>query len=160
MRLPTQTAANSKVCPCGARFERTWECPSRWEKRRYCSSLCANSHGSHNGRKTHCHRGHPLSGDNLYRPRDGKRRCKQCARRRSWLGRYGLAEAEFDALLIAQAGRCAICDDEMRNPEIDHDHNTEQVRGLLCHRCNMALGIFGDRPELLRSALEYVGGSA
>ena len=49
--------------------------------------------------------------------------------------------AGYEELLEAQGGGCAICGAEpkTRKLDIDHDHQTMQVRGLLCHRCNRAL---------------------
>src|SRR5450759_1531991 len=56
---------------------------------------------------------------------------------------YGLAPEEFQEMLAIQGGLCAICHDPMvraNEPQIDHDHETGRVRGLLCARCNLALG--------------------
>jgi hypothetical protein len=62
---------------------------------------------------------------------------------------YGISQEEYDALLLAQDGKCAVCGREdsgqKRNGEycqmlVDHDHETGKVRGLLCHDCNVALG--------------------
>ncbi|MDV7099702.1 endonuclease domain-containing protein [Gordonia amicalis] len=55
---------------------------------------------------------------------------------------YDLADGEYDRLLVAQGGRCAIC---LRRPPrnrrlaVDHDHDTGEVRGLLCTDCNRIL---------------------
>lgn len=58
--------------------------------------------------------------------------------------RYGITIEEYDTMLAAQAGVCAICKQNPPNGRIlklavDHDHATGEVRGLLCQRCNMAL---------------------
>jgi hypothetical protein len=74
--------------------------------------------------------------------------------------RFGITEAELDALLAAQKNCCAIC--KSAKPygsgdwAIDHDHVTGQVRGLLCSKCNLALGLLGDNPKVIASALRYV----
>jgi hypothetical protein len=73
---------------------------------------------------------------------------------------YGLAPGEYDALLEAQGRACAICRTTVpgagRSWAVDHDHKTGRVRGLLCARCNLAIGGMGDDPELLRAAADYV----
>ena len=51
---------------------------------------------------------------------------------------------------------CAICHNPMRKPNCDHDHASGEIRGLLCPRCNRALGRFGDSIVLIRAALAYL----
>lgn len=76
---------------------------------------------------------------------------------------FGLTLDEYDAMLARQEGRCAIC---RRFPadgtflHVDHDHATGDVRGLLCVRCNNALGLFRDRSDVLLSAIEYLAGGS
>jgi len=53
---------------------------------------------------------------------------------------YGLSVEQWDKMLIEQSGLCALCDEPMRNPHVDHSHTTGEVRGLLCLRCNTMLG--------------------
>jgi len=53
---------------------------------------------------------------------------------------YGLTAAEYDRMLIGQAGRCSICEEPMRKPCVDHDHTSGKVRSLLCNECNLTLG--------------------
>jgi hypothetical protein len=82
-------------------------------------------------------------------------------RRRNLRYKYDLTEAEFDAMLVAQGGGCAICrTSEPGGPygrfNVDHDHETGRVRGLLCHGCNVALGILGDNAEAIRRVLAYL----
>ncbi|MEV6488632.1 endonuclease VII domain-containing protein [Actinoplanes sp. NPDC051633] len=72
--------------------------------------------------------------------------------------RYGIGQSEFDELLAAQGGRCAICGTD--NPEhVDHDHRTGWVRGILCFNCNGGLGQFRDDPDFLASAITYLKGT-
>jgi hypothetical protein len=77
------------------------------------------------------------------------------------LCRYGLTGEQYDALLAAQSGGCAICSTTAgtkSNPtlHVDHDHRTGKVRGLLCQNCNTAIGAFQDDPALLRRASAYL----
>jgi hypothetical protein len=75
---------------------------------------------------------------------------------------YGLTVAEHQALLLGQGGACAICtgdNGERRDLAVDHCHKTQKVRGLLCDRCNQAIGLFKDNPTLLRAAIAYLEGT-
>jgi len=86
-----------------------------------------------------------------------KRRRQEISRHCQLKARYGLSAAEYDRLLAMQKNVCRIC----RKPcstgkrlAVDHDHETGEVRGLLCRRCNRGLGHF-PTVALLRSALAY-----
>jgi hypothetical protein len=67
-------------------------------------------------------------------------------------------EADYEALLAAQGGVCALCGKppKTRRLSVDHDHKTGTVRGLLCFRCNRALPHYVSAEWLLRAA-RYVG---
>lgn len=73
---------------------------------------------------------------------------------------YGLTEQAFNELLIAQKGGCAVCGSTEWGaggvPHVDHDHATNEIRGLLCSRCNCGIGMFRDDPELLLEAVRYL----
>lgn len=93
--------------------------------------------------------------------------CRACqaVRSRRYLlrKRFGISVEEYDAMLEAQGGRCAICEsDETRSKwvtfAVDHCHDTGRVRGLLCGQCNYALGKLGDTPQNLLRAYRYVAG--
>lgn len=70
--------------------------------------------------------------------------------------KYGLTPAQWDVLLVVQAGRCALCAKPLHRPCVDHDHTTGVVRGLLCDNCNTGLGKFQDDSVALRAAAVYV----
>jgi hypothetical protein len=72
--------------------------------------------------------------------------------------RYGIKQEVYEALLQKQNGVCAICKGlpAKRMLDVDHDHNTGTVRGLLCSNCNTALGLLKDNPELLEVAKMYL----
>ncbi len=81
--------------------------------------------------------------------------------RHSGLRKYGLTQDSYDALLMAQNGLCAICGVDSPGHKrtvfcVDHDHATNEVRGLLCFNCNVALGHFRDNPEILSKAIIYL----
>jgi hypothetical protein len=72
--------------------------------------------------------------------------------------RYGITEADYQAMLIEQAGVCAICGEENRSSRrlhVDHDHETGRVRALLCEVCNTSLGAV-ENPILLQRLLDYL----
>lgn len=79
---------------------------------------------------------------------------------------YGLTVAEYEERLQRQAGVCAIChrDEPIAHGRtgkkfrlsVDHCHDTGRVRGLLCQKCNRAIGLLGDSIDLLRKAIEYL----
>lgn len=69
--------------------------------------------------------------------------------------RYGITVEHFDAMFAEQNGLCAICR-EAPAAHVDHDHETNRVRGLLCFNCNGALGQFRDRTDLMQRAIAYL----
>ena len=78
---------------------------------------------------------------------------------------YGITLQQYEDMLRAQGGVCAICGSAptmARKTQhggrltVDHCHDKGHVRGLLCHRCNRALGLLGDDPVILRKAISYL----
>lgn len=75
--------------------------------------------------------------------------------------KYNLTMAQYEALLLQQGGTCAICGaaepgrGDLYFP-IDHDHTSNQVRGLLCHSCNRGIGLLQDSAEVLKRAHAYL----
>lgn len=88
------------------------------------------------------------------------------ARRRRLHEKYGLTQADVDAMLASQGGGCAICGLAEKKADsrsgktveicVDHNHETGKVRGLLCDQCNRGIGLLGDSVETLRAALAYL----
>jgi len=81
--------------------------------------------------------------------------------------RYNLKESELVALVEKQSCKCGICKRELNKEVlnrtnksldlcIDHCHSTNEVRGLLCRDCNLALGMFKDNINNLKNAIKYL----
>lgn len=90
--------------------------------------------------------------------RKWRRREKRAKRIDAVRKTYGLSQAEFELLITLQNNLCAICGgkDDGKVLCIDHDHQTGKVRGLLCHNCNVGLGNFKDKPQILEAAIAYL----
>lgn len=74
---------------------------------------------------------------------------------------YGLELEQVEALFNDQNGQCAICKHALvlggkSGAKVDHDHVTNRVRGILCSRCNTALGSFRDDTNVLAAAISYL----
>ena len=59
-------------------------------------------------------------------------------------------------MLVAQQGRCGLCEDTMLDPVVDHCHKSGKVRELLCRHCNIAIGALLARPNAARNAADYL----
>jgi len=78
--------------------------------------------------------------------------------------KFGLSMQEYDELREGQGCRCKICGTDkarVRHHDyawyVDHDHVTGKVRGLLCHNCNIAMGLLKENIETLQSTITYLG---
>ncbi len=71
---------------------------------------------------------------------------------------YGISLEEFRDMEIQSNGRCAICGNNYtaKGPIIDHNHETGKIRGLLCVKCNVMLGLVGENIETLKKAIDYL----
>jgi hypothetical protein len=81
---------------------------------------------------------------------------------------YGLTLEDYERLLAAQGGVCAICESPpganggpgtRRFLAIDHNHATGKIRGLLCHHCNVAIGYLHEDLKLFDKARAYLARS-
>lgn len=96
--------------------------------------------------------------DPVYRSRMNK-----IARNKSILN-YGISYEEYEEMLIDQEGVCAICGCEETNNTrgkinrlcIDHNHDSGEVRGLLCHKCNVGIGNLKEDIDILINAIKYL----
>lgn len=73
---------------------------------------------------------------------------------------YGLSENDYNNILALQNNKCAICNIDQSNHkrpfDVDHCHETGSIRGLLCMRCNRAMGLFKDNIDILLKAASYL----
>jgi hypothetical protein len=86
-------------------------------------------------------------------------RARFYARDRHYRLNYGLTIAQRDTLLVAQGGVCAICGTDQPDRggwHVDHDHGTDEVRGVLCRACNNGIGDMRDSVEILERAIRYL----
>lgn len=79
--------------------------------------------------------------------------------------KYGMTQEDYDVKFKEQGGLCAICQqpETMRRRggslsplSVDHNHRTEEIRDLLCSRCNHMIGMAKENPEVLRIAADYI----
>jgi hypothetical protein len=71
--------------------------------------------------------------------------------------RYGMSESDYEQWLARQGGGCAICGRTCRRRlAVDHCHASGNVRGLLCIKCNLGLGLYDDDTDRLRAAIAYL----
>jgi len=81
---------------------------------------------------------------------------KSVSSRKSHLKRkYGLTLEAFDALLASQGGGCAVCG-RADADNVDHDHITGRVRGILCFNCNVAIGHVAEDEDRLVALMTYL----
>lgn len=91
-------------------------------------------------------------------------RCKPCqkaySRAHDLKNFYGISTEDYNNLFAQQNGKCAICGKtqtaEKRQLAVDHDHKTGAVRGLLCGKCNMTLGLFHDKASIFLEMYQYL----
>lgn len=79
------------------------------------------------------------------------------ARNSALKANYGITIDEYDNMFRVQGGKCAICQNKQgRTLHVDHCHRTSIVRGLLCQKCNMAIGLLSDDTKILQRAINYL----
>lgn len=86
----------------------------------------------------------------------GQRYCSDCSKEWKYLQRYNVTLEEYNRQM-STSNICEICD-TTHNLCYDHNHNTMKFRGVLCRKCNSALGKLGDNEQGLLKALRYIRG--
>lgn len=82
-------------------------------------------------------------------------KCKDCISVSNRMRLYGIS-AQVVAELLKRP--CEVCGatEQGKRVHVDHDHQSGVVRGVLCHHCNLALGLSRERPEVLRKLADYI----
>jgi len=98
---------------------------------------------------------------------EGRKKYKMSAEAQRHYGlkrHYGIDLAKYQEMLLAQNGVCAICfkpetsvvNGKIKPLAVDHCHDSEKIRGLLCARCNQAVGLFGEDVNVISNAIDYL----
>jgi hypothetical protein len=96
---------------------------------------------------------------------------EESSRNYGLIHKYGITLLQYNEILERQNGVCAICGKKEEKAQarkkhgekvidslqVDHDHETGKIRGLLCYKCNTGIGKLMDSPDLLRKAARYIG---
>ncbi len=83
---------------------------------------------------------------------------------RTRMAKFGLSEAGYRSLSMKQNNVCAICNKpetakihgNVKSLAVDHCHSTGRIRGLLCSKCNTAMGLLEDDPSIIRKMIAYL----
>ena len=75
---------------------------------------------------------------------------------RALKARLGISLVEKNILIAEQGGKCAVCNEIMKRPHVDHCHTTGKIRGILCGPCNQGIGLLKESPQVLLSAITYL----
>jgi hypothetical protein len=158
---PISPDAGSRVLSCSRACNVAWQNATRQAAKR-AAWLAA---------KPPCQRcGEPIPESRFRNSKYCSERCKRNEMSARWRVRaphynrqynYGISPEQYEAMMAAQDGRCAICGTSEwmgkdSRPHTDHDHATGVFRGILCGNCNLGVGMFGDDPARLRAAADYL----
>ena len=123
------------------------------------SKLSTSETGYHKSCKP-CGKKYYLKNQTKYR--NYKKSRRDVLRSYTYLKRYGITKNQYDEMFESQEGKCFICQRHQsefkKRLYVDHNHITKKVRGLLCDRCNKALGMFQSDTSvsILERAVEYI----
>lgn len=141
-------------CPvCGEVFKQPIRIQGGGQIKKFCSRNCLNKKWGLNNperRKEIVHKYESIL--------ENKIKKQKQARKRQLKKEHGWTPEDFERELIRQNFSCYGCLKPFREetPRIDHDHQTNKTRGLLCDKCNRGLGYFDDNPETLRRLMAYL----
>lgn len=148
---PLLLTLSSKRCPCCGEIKPTTGFSRRKNNGKWCfDSYCKDCRNKK---------------DKKYRL-DNPEKFKRKYRKHSLKKKYGITIEDKERMLKNQGYKCAICCEELflfgdlkdknKIARVDHNHDTGEVRGLLCDKCNRGLGFFRDNEEYLINAASYL----
>lgn len=132
-------------------------CP-KCEKDLPVGAFADNKTAKH-GKSSYCKRCHSTLSSEAYKNKRSEPVFKLKRYASKIKRQYGVSLNDYATLLTAQNGQCAICcasSYPRAHLDIDHNHDTKVIRGLLCRRCNNAIGLFRDNPKLATTAILYL----
>lgn len=115
-----------------------------------------NSYGKPNNRPADCKQCHNKRSRRWAKENPDK--VKLHRRRGRLRKKYGLTLLQFEEMFTAQNGACKLCFNPhtRRKLNVDHCHTSGKIRGLLCDKCNLAIGLIGDDVNLLERIKGYL----
>ena len=173
-----QEIKKEKICEeCGVKFMGR-------NTQKFCSRKCANINYYRNkshylnkqSKKYYQNHRQKILGqvknwrqNNLEKDKKNKReyfkRIRKQTKNRDLIRLYGISYDEYCNLCFQQKNKCAICGKQITSklniPKslvgyVDHNHQTNKIRGILCASCNLGLGAFRDNPKYLKLAIKYL----
>lgn len=82
--------------------------------------------------------------------------------RQALLRHHKITQEDYDRMFVEQDGKCAICHDVDTGRKVsklflvDHRHSDGKVRGLLCHKCNVSIGLLKENVEIIQNVIKYL----
>lgn len=121
---------------------------------KYCSKVCSTKHYYLKNKDKQKETAYMWRKKN---PHKNRRIDKNTKLKRS----YGITLDDYESLSKHQNDKCAICNKEEvgKRLAVDHCHATGKIRGLLCQKCNRALGMFQDDTKIIKNAINYLKGN-
>lgn len=117
--------------------------------------------GAKKQREKHPHRAKEWKEKNPVYDREWKAKNQDKLMSNRLKNKYGITSEQYDQMVVDQGGRCAVC---LEIPlgrkghsklNVDHDHLSGVVRGLLCGKCNMALGLLRENTDIMLNLVAY-----
>lgn len=126
------------------------KCKKRKDGIEYKCKKCKSDYNSkfYTGNKKH-----------IEKSKEYNKRNKRQVRNLDLLRDFGITIEEYELMLLNQNYKCKICDkpETKRAMSVDHCHKTGKIRGLLCMKCNCAIGFLYEDPVIIKNCLKYLG---